>query len=199
MENYDGAQTALRKSLELRPNEMAYSNLGTLYFNRRKFAQAAEVYQKVTRLNPNKDEFWGNLGHSYRWLGNRASDALQAYRKAIDLLQRDLKINENNRRARAMLAMYLSHIGENAQAIVELKRATDSSTEDYLIKPSIVVYEQSGMRDEALAAAERASPSTLSDLEHSPELDELRKDPRYQKIVEKVRKSGATVSGRTEK
>jgi len=199
MENYDGAQTALRKSLELRPNEMAYSNLGTLYFNRRKFAQAAEVYQKVTRLNPNKDEFWGNLGHSYRWMGNRASDALQAYRKAIDLLQRDLKINENNKRARAMLAMYLSHIGENAQALVELKRATDSSTEDYLIKPSIVVYEQSGMRDEALAAAERASPSTLSDLEHSPELDELRKDPRYQKIVEKVRKSGATVSGRTEK
>jgi hypothetical protein len=57
-----------------------------------------------------------------------------------------------------------------------------------------VVYEQSGMRDKALAAIETAVKlgGPLEEMRRWPLLEKLRQDPRYKRIIETSR-AGAIV------
>ena len=179
------AERALRKSVELRPTEAAYSNLGTLYYFRKQFAEAAEAYQSATELNPEAAKIWANLGDAYLHIPGKQSEAANAYRRAIPLLRRDLAINEKDSRTRANLAMVLSMVQENESALAELKRALEASPNDgYVVSRAILVYEQAGLREQALAMLPKAiQSSSLNEIESWPPLDQLRRDPRYIEIV----------------
>ena len=184
--NYEDAETALRKSLELRPNEAAYSNLGTLYYFRKQFAEAAKAYKSATDLNPEIARIWANLGDAYRRVPGKESEADNAYRRAISLLRRDLANNDKDAQIRANLAMVLSMVKENGPALAELKRALEASPNDgYVVSRGILVYEQAGMREQALALVPRAIQSnSLAEIESWPPLDQLRGDPRYIEILQ---------------
>jgi len=189
--DYHDAELALRKSLELRPTEAAYSNFGTLYYFRKQFAEAAKAYQRATELNPEVATGWVNLGDAYRWVPGKENEAAQAYRRAIPLLQRRLAINDKDAQARAQLATVLSSLKESGPALIEIKRALETSPNDgYVVSRAVLVYEQAGMREQALGMVPKAIESnSLNEIESWPSMEPLRHDLRYVEIVKLYKRS----------
>ncbi len=74
-----------------------YIDLGTEYFNARRYAESIDQFRNAIEINPYADEAHAGMGMSYYRLGRRA-DAERAFRAA-------LRLNERNVLARSGLAM----------------------------------------------------------------------------------------------
>ena len=81
---YDEAEQAFKNSVNIRRTWEALSNLGTYYFGRRRFPDAAQAFQQSAELNGNNYRIWGNLGSAYQWVPDQAR-SVKAFEKAIDL------------------------------------------------------------------------------------------------------------------
>lgn len=57
----DGAEEYFKKSLELEENEVAYNNLGIVFFKRKKYREAKELYKKALAINPDYQEARENV------------------------------------------------------------------------------------------------------------------------------------------
>ena len=82
---------ALQRSVELEPenNPVAFVNLGKLYFDEARFADAAGLFERSLAVRPNSALTWGNLAYSYA-SGVDPSKTEDAARKAIELAEEDL-------------------------------------------------------------------------------------------------------------
>ena len=81
---WDSAEMALRKRLQLRPGPHYYVFLGRVLNAQGKTELAVESCRKALELNPAFDEAWFNLGGYYLLLNNH-QEALRAYEKAVAL------------------------------------------------------------------------------------------------------------------
>ncbi|NIV13316.1 MAG: tetratricopeptide repeat protein, partial [Aliifodinibius sp.] len=63
------------------------SNLGTLYFIRGKYADAARMYETALELNDHDYVVWGNLASAYYWAPGERDKAAETYRRAITLAE----------------------------------------------------------------------------------------------------------------
>jgi serine/threonine-protein kinase len=187
MGDYSAARSMLEKSVALHASDQAYSNLGTLYYFQERYREAAEMYQKAVELAPVEATYWGNVGDAYRWVPGKQAESETAFRRAIQLTQNELERNENDSHRRANLSRYLSAVGERERALAELARALELSPADpFVLSRAALVYEQSGMREAALAAVEDALREgfSVAELQRWPPLAGLRKDPRYQQLID---------------
>jgi tetratricopeptide (TPR) repeat protein len=62
MGRYQDSIAALKRSIELRPNRDAYTNLGAAYFVLRRFAEAADSIQLSLKLDAADPLDWGTSG-----------------------------------------------------------------------------------------------------------------------------------------
>src|SRR2546430_17681754 len=60
-ESYAAAEAALQKSIQLAPNYQAYANLGWLYLDQKRYAQAAAATRQALELNDQDWRDWANL------------------------------------------------------------------------------------------------------------------------------------------
>jgi len=82
--------------------------------------------------------------------------------------------------------MYHAYAGDRAAADAELKEALRLNRQDgAVLFRAVLVHEQLGRRDQALAALRETLKQGYSreELGRDPALDELRKDPRYALIA----------------
>jgi len=191
LKDYRKAEIALQRSLDLQPTDVAYSNLGILYYLQGRYVEASENFRKAIELNPNNGLWWGNLGDADRWIPGKESEARDAYQRAIALLEKELSVNPLDVQARATCAMYWSHLGNNEKAFAELNRAIKLKPEDgFVLSRAAIVYEQAKMRDRALAAVEGAIKGGFqNEVENWPPLHSLRQDRRYRELIERCCKS----------
>lgn len=84
--HYAEAEQLLRKSIALEPSYPAYTNLGYLYIQQQKYAEAAEAEEKALQLNDKDYQTWGNLMLAYEWLKDNEK-AGQARDREIALLE----------------------------------------------------------------------------------------------------------------
>ncbi|MFQ6040555.1 MAG: tetratricopeptide repeat protein [Candidatus Poribacteria bacterium] len=80
-EQFQKQREALVRSVD---KAAAFANLGLLYLDEQKYAEAAREYQKAIWHNPDFAEAYNGLGHAYALLG-RFDEAIQAQQKAIEL------------------------------------------------------------------------------------------------------------------
>ena len=66
--HYPEAEQMLRKSIELEPSYGAHANLGYLYTQEQKFAEAAAATEKALQMNDKDYVVWGNLAIAYEGL-----------------------------------------------------------------------------------------------------------------------------------
>ncbi len=79
------AIAAFEKSLSIRANYQAASNLGTLYFfELADYARAAQAFQQAVSFQPNEYVVWGNLASAQLWAG-QSSESRSAFTKAAEL------------------------------------------------------------------------------------------------------------------
>ena len=186
---YPKAEHALQKAISLQPSYQAYSNLGQTYFLERKFEDAIAAFEQATVLGERQIQAHGNLARAYYWYPPTRSKAKAECRKAIELSDAALRVNANDADVHTLVAEYFAMLGEKDEALQHLQTALelrpgDAETEYYAAK----VYNLLGNREQALNWLEKSIKSGYSaaEIKNTVELDALRKEPRFQDIVQKV-------------
>ncbi|HET8819675.1 MAG TPA: tetratricopeptide repeat protein [Xanthomonadaceae bacterium] len=125
----DQAATAFERSIELSPSLGALSNLGTLQYNAGRYAQAAALYRRAAKLDPDNAIIWGNLGDALSAQPGKAGEAGEAYRRAIEKMQAYVEIKPDAAVALAELAWYHANLDEEDAANEYIARAEALDTE----------------------------------------------------------------------
>jgi adenylate cyclase len=162
------------------------------YFARTSFAsgeveRSAKLFRTAaeTRLEDFQSPIL--LSQSLRMLG-RAQDSTRALREGIRRVEQILMLNPYDARALALGAHALFHDGQLARAMEWTQRALELNPED----PSAVVngactFAKLGRKEEALELLERLKSGKRGWIEHDPDYEILRDDPRFQRLLERLK------------
>lgn len=83
--NLAAAREALQKALTLRPADAQfYSNLATVYYFAADFETNIDLLLIAQKLRPDRSRVYYNLGHSYRFKGDKQK-AIEAYRRYVQM------------------------------------------------------------------------------------------------------------------
>ena len=182
---YADAVAKLERSISIRPTAAAYSNLATAYFNLRKFGDAARLYEEALKLDDRDYVVWGNLGASYSYAEKPGSKIAEVYKKALSLAQERRRVNPGDAVTLAEIAGYQVKLKQDKAALHSIGIALHQAptNPDVLFKAALV-SNALGKGDDAIRMLRKAlamgySPIVVRD---SPELDNLRADPRFQAI-----------------
>jgi serine/threonine protein kinase/tetratricopeptide (TPR) repeat protein len=187
MGQYDKSIEPLKKSILIRPSYAAYVNLGVAYNGLKRFADEAAAYEKAIELNPQQFITWGNLGEARYYEGHK-SEALQAYRKAVELATEQLKVNPRDPDVLSNLANYHSMLGDRDAAMQYLKQALQYGENDkQIFVDAASVYNHLGETGLAIQwigkAVHEGYPA--SRIRGAPEFRNLTGNPGYEVILGK--------------
>ena len=156
------------------------SNLSTLYFDGKRFQEAATLLERALVLEPRSAIKHGNLGDTYRQLG-RAKDAAREYRKAADLTEERLKVDDKDATVLAYHAVFHAKLGNAAQALQHIRRAVELTPDDNtVLYKRAVVHALLTQRDEAVEWLLKALENGYSRARASgdPDIESIRKLPQ---------------------
>ena len=183
---YENAADNFKRSLDLHPTASAYTSLGTVYFFMGRCVDAVPQMQKAVDLLPKRDQFWGNLGDAYNCVPGKKTEAVEAYKRAIQLAQAASVVNPKDADALSRVALYQARLGNKMEAEAHIGKARQLTPANRnVLWNAALVYELAGERDhalEALKAAIRAG-QPLEEVRREPALKNLRKDPRYARLL----------------
>lgn len=182
------AAKAWDDSLAIKPTRSAYSNTGTMYFYLGDYERAIERYINAANMAPNDYKVWGNLADAYYFKGDQMQVADVAYKRAIDLGEKNLGVNAEETMVMSDVALYYSRIGNSEKAKELDARASSQGTGImYVHYNSALIHAQLGDTDEALAALERAVELNYQRelLSVDPALDSLKEEDRFRELVSK--------------
>ena len=147
------------------PNShLAYSNLGTIAFNKGDFAQAADYYEKSLEIRPNSAAYF-NLGNMLGKIGE-IPQAMKMYHKAIEQKPTDYE-------AYANLGELHMRRGEFTEAIAAFGQAITIDPTFTIAHFNLgLIYERLGRIDDARQAFERVVKLNPADGEAQEKLGE---------------------------
>jgi serine/threonine protein kinase/tetratricopeptide (TPR) repeat protein len=183
----EGMET-LKRSLALDPDSdqaAAYTSLALRYQG--KYDEALPFARKAVELNPALDANWLELGDCYVSLRNHQSEAKNAYLRAAKEAERHLSMDPTNGPSWVLLALYKVKSGSPQDGPSLMERAESLGVRDMdsqLYKGRIL--ELLGKREEALTTFAACFQRGATDVQVAafPDLQSLRKDPRYRQLAE---------------
>ncbi|MDR3699940.1 MAG: protein kinase [Candidatus Sulfopaludibacter sp.] len=179
------AEKALLDARGIRQDSRVLVNLGALYYQEQRYAEAAALFGQAAAGEPSNATILEDLGDAYRYLGRTAEMRL-AYRKALDLESAALGRNPRDGVAHARLAFVLAELGDRNRASFEMAQALALSGSDQdVIVDAALTYEALGQRDKTLAVLAVAPWRLLRALTQQPDAKSLMKDPRFQQLLAK--------------
>jgi serine/threonine-protein kinase len=180
------AEEKLKKSIQVRPTPLAYSNLATVYFFQRRYADAIPIFRELTEKGTKDYEIWGNLGDAYRWTPGNADKSALVYHRALELAEQRVAVNPRDARALIHIALYRAKTGQNAQTVRDLETALANASDDKsILFNAAIVCELTGNRARALGYLGKAISGgySLNEIAAEPELGKLREDSSYKTLV----------------
>jgi eukaryotic-like serine/threonine-protein kinase len=183
--NYPQAISALEQSLKLRPTPGAYSNLGTAYYQSRRFADAARNYQEALKFDEKNSDLWGNLADAYQYSG-QSPKAVEAFKKQLALIDEQLQVNPNDAERQGDAAACYAMLGDRQNALAHLSRSLELGHGDKdLLFNAAVVYNDLGETGIALEWLQKAFAAGYSSsvVRDSPDFDNLRNNPQFQQLL----------------
>jgi len=188
---FDQAIAEEKRALELDPLSLIINaDLGWTYFNARRYDEAEAQVRKTLEMDGN---FF--LGHFYLGcvlqLKGRVAEAIPEFQKAFDL-NHDLY-------ALAMLGQAYARNGQTEEARKVLAQLNEEAKSRYVAPYALALALLGlGEKERALAELERAyqthDTNYLFVIKADPLLDDLRGDPRFEALVQKV--TGPKTEGR---
>jgi eukaryotic-like serine/threonine-protein kinase len=186
LERYDEARAQFEKSVALKPTSDALSNLGTLYFRKGRFNDAARAFEQSAAMSPNDYVLWANLGSAYAQAGNTAG-SMSAYRKAVDIGERQRSVNPRRASLVAELAGFHAILGDATKAEMYERQALQLAPSDPNVMVSVALAhntlnDSDGAVAWLLKALDAGYPS--EDIRQKYAIRNLLKDPRLQSRLE---------------
>jgi serine/threonine protein kinase/tetratricopeptide (TPR) repeat protein len=178
---YHEAEDSFRRSLAIDATPEAYTNLAILYEYQNRYADAVPYLEKAVVLAPSNHLAWGHLAEEYRRT-HQSVKAAAASDKAIELAERQLRMNKNDTLLRSRLAFYEAQAQHSDRALTEIAVALRETPLDRnVLHRAAVVYELTGRREMAFLMLEKAVKAGFSPevIRKEPELAQLRADPRF--------------------
>jgi serine/threonine-protein kinase len=181
------AVASYQKSMSIRANYEAASNLGTLYYFEGQYDLSAKAYRDALSLNQSDHKVWAYLGSALRW-AKKPDESIEAYERALELARERLRVNPRDASLQIAVGMYIAELGDKAAALRLIQQAERLAPEDPdIMRRLVVFYEEIGRRDDALSWLTKAIShrQTWNEIDHDPTLNELRKDPRFKELRQK--------------
>ena len=184
-EEFDAAELAYQRALELEPHAMTYSNLGILLYTVGRYDEAISTLRNALSMADQNYLIRSNLGDALRAAG-RDAEAIPAFTGARDLAEQALQVNPNDAFIQMDLAWINAVLGDYDVAHDLISRAKDTVPSDpYVHYIDGLISNHQGNTDEALTALELAaelgySPGSLA---RDPNLANLREEKRFVALI----------------
>lgn len=188
MGKYSEAIQALEESIRLHPTGGAYANVGTAYYQARRFADAARDYQQALKYDSGDPDLWGDLAAAYQRSGQK-SKAQDAFRKQLALVNQQLQVNPRDAERQSDAAGIYAALGDKTDALAHLAQSLYLGRGDKdLLFNAAVVYNDLGETGDALEWLQKAFTAgySASIVRDSPEFDNLRNSPQFQQLLKKA-------------
>jgi len=171
------AEAAFNRSISISPSWAALNNLGNLFYQQRRFAEAAQRYENALQLNNKDHRPWSNLARAYLWLG-RTADGQAAYRRALPLLEQDAALHPTDAGLQAGLGAAYIRQKDRDRAFSHLRAALALAPKDPEVNSDMAeAYETIGDRRNAIIWLRRA-------VDVGEPLDNIKNDPVLHRVVE---------------
>ncbi len=190
--SYSEAITASQKAIELdRNNFIACWILARIYIATNKEKEAEELCMRVIELNPDFYSVYGDLEIIYGRLGEKTKYE-NILKTGIEAYKRYLLQHPDDARCHMYLATDLAQIGQKEDALKEANKALELNPDDPLmLYNACCFYAQLGEKENALKSISSAIAVGYANyewLEKDTDLDNIRNEPRFIEMVEKLHK-----------
>jgi tetratricopeptide (TPR) repeat protein len=173
------------RSIAIEPDEMALSNVGTIHYAERRYAEAAQAFEQAVALGPKSPVAHRNLGDTYLKL-DRRDRAMAEYEKALDLSRALLAVNPRDAAQLADQGLYLAKLGRGVEALDAVRRAAASGGSNVEVAyKRAVVHALLGQSADAIAWLDRAVAQGYSRTlaRGDDDLESIRKLPTVQALL----------------
>jgi serine/threonine-protein kinase len=180
---FQDAERELRLAIRLRETPDELHNLGLVLMDEGKYPDAATNILRALSLAPEQLIWRMNLGTVYR-LMNRKAESEQAYRRALELAEKEIARYPRDGGTRSHLAFVCARLGDLARAESEIAQAQVLSPEDASVRfMAVATFEAMGRRDDTLKLLSTFSRAELADVNRWPDMADLSRDSRFLKLL----------------
>lgn len=184
---HDEAGREFEEAIRLNPNLFdAYYYFARVSFARGDVERSAELFRKAAEVRQEDFQSSMLLSQSLRMLG-RDEEARKAGQEGIHRAERSLMLNPRDGRALSLGSGALFHDGQTARALEWSQRSLELYPDDMsALVNAACLRAKTRQKEEALELLERAFARGWGKrdwVEHDPDYDILRDDPRFKKLL----------------
>jgi adenylate cyclase len=185
-EEYEEAAIECDRAIELDPSLWkAYYNYARASYHQGQMEEALGLFEKAAKINGSDYQSPLLAAPIYKRLGD-AENAEKSAREGVDRAETFLEDHPDNHRAFYLGAGALLDLGERKRAFEWARKALAIDPSDPSIRYNMgCFYAKAGEIDQAFEYLQD-SITSRSWIEHDPDLDPIREDPRYQKLLESL-------------
>ena len=191
LRQYDEAGQHFEAAARINPNLFdAYYYQARACFARGEIARSAELFQKASDVRREDYQSPSLLEQSLTMLG-RVEEARAAALECIVRAEAALTLQPTDRRALALGSLALYSIDDRQRAFEWSRRSLELDPEDMsALVCAACLHARAGLKNEALQMLERVFARGWGKrdwVENDPDYDSLRDDPRFRKLLEKLK------------
>jgi eukaryotic-like serine/threonine-protein kinase len=177
------AERELRLAIGLGETAKDLHNLGLVLMEEIRYPEAAVCILRALRLAPEQLIWLMNLGTAYR-LMNNWGESEKAYRRALDLGDKEIARDPRNGITRSYLAFVCARLDDRKRAESEIAQALQMSPNDGKVRfMAAATLEAIGHREDTLKLLSTFSDTELADVNRWPDMADLSRDPRFLQLL----------------
>ena len=165
------------------------------YYGRSRFAQgdldkAAEYFERASRIRPEDYQTPNFLANCYEGL-ERKKDAAATYDRCLETATKYLELFPEDARALYFGAQALIALGQRERGLEWAERAREAEPEEAVVLYNVgCVYARVNEIEKAIDCIDEAVTFGIGEpawIQHDPDLDPLRQNPRFMAILERLK------------